>query len=278
MSGKTNIVRDRTNRRTAFTLVELLVVMGIIALLMGIFLPSLAASKEQANAVICATRLDQIFKATFMYAQANDESLPFFGWAGGSGHHAWSQLGDPWWPAQISGALNGLTEVYRCPSDPNPYQVLEMVRRPGGSLAMSKDIEPGRFAMDITYRGSCDLVYEKRGSYVGRRITDWDRPSDAVLLLEATVTNSRLNPYTGYRECFRFEGDLLLVGTKEWFTTSQGVDTWERHGGSTNFLYLDGTGSRHKPQEIPAIAMKQEYWGSLSLKRFDGPKRRPSKE
>jgi prepilin-type N-terminal cleavage/methylation domain-containing protein len=62
--------------RNAFTLVELLVVIGIIAVLIGILLPSLARARQQAVSVQCLSNLKQIAMAAHLYAAENRGFFP----------------------------------------------------------------------------------------------------------------------------------------------------------------------------------------------------------
>lgn len=67
---------DSRRSRRAFTLVELLTVVGLIGLLMGLLLPALASARRAAAQAKCASNLRQWAIAVNMYADANQGWLP----------------------------------------------------------------------------------------------------------------------------------------------------------------------------------------------------------
>jgi prepilin-type N-terminal cleavage/methylation domain-containing protein/prepilin-type processing-associated H-X9-DG protein len=75
--------------RRAFTLVELLVVIAMIAILAATLLPALAASKDRDKRAQCANNLRQICVANFIYASDSNGYLPPLKWRGdGSAGHS----------------------------------------------------------------------------------------------------------------------------------------------------------------------------------------------
>jgi len=61
-----------TSRSPAFTLIELLVVIAVIAVLIGILLPSLAAARDTAQTVACLSNMRQLGVANLLYAEDHD--------------------------------------------------------------------------------------------------------------------------------------------------------------------------------------------------------------
>jgi prepilin-type N-terminal cleavage/methylation domain-containing protein len=114
-------------RRCGFTLVELLVVVGIIAILLAILLPSLSKARKQAQTAACLSNQRQLVAACIQYANEHNGLLPFTGfydgpfptWLYGNvqtmvGKQDEVQKGQLWPYLKVTG-------VYHCPADTGPW-------------------------------------------------------------------------------------------------------------------------------------------------------------
>ena len=63
--------------RKGFSLIELLVVIGVISILAGILMPTLSLAKRQARTIVCRSNLRQAGLALRMYLNAYNDVMPY---------------------------------------------------------------------------------------------------------------------------------------------------------------------------------------------------------
>jgi prepilin-type N-terminal cleavage/methylation domain-containing protein/prepilin-type processing-associated H-X9-DG protein len=111
---ETNCMK-RTNKKSGFTLVEMLVVIAIIGLLVAILLPALSAARESGRSTQCKSNLRQ-FYVSFMTHADRDQNGRF-----GSGNYDFTRDGcpDTWgWVADMVNQGVGRPIEMMCPSSP----------------------------------------------------------------------------------------------------------------------------------------------------------------
>ena len=171
--------------REAFTLVELLVVIGIIAVLIAILLPVLQKAREQARQVACASNMRQIAFAAMAYANDNGGQLPA----------PIGRLPQPPPTPQVRavdampllalgvldyqhgtiwpyvGSLEVRQRIFNCPSDPDPRPVINSL----GSTIANRNFSYG-FNENVVIRVGINLQ--------GLKLTQVRHPSHKILILE----------------------------------------------------------------------------------------------
>jgi prepilin-type N-terminal cleavage/methylation domain-containing protein/prepilin-type processing-associated H-X9-DG protein len=146
---RTGFLPGRHRPRFGFTLVELLVVVGIIAILIALLLPSLSKARQQANRVLCGSNLRQIYQICAAYAVDSKT-----GWLPYNYQEVPGRVYDD--HLDQSGQQNSDIRYLFAPVTPFPWQTTPMVHMAGQYGKTAKifycPFVVGQYALDSTPR------------------------------------------------------------------------------------------------------------------------------
>lgn len=129
--GDRNAVKGWRNKRSGFTLIEVLAVIAVIALLAALLFPVFAQSREAAKRTSCLMNVKQMSMAIALYQIDYSDIYPMSEYVTTSGsqgpkHHTWTSMIYPY--VKVGNAItqqemaNPTRGIFRCPSNPKPNQ------------------------------------------------------------------------------------------------------------------------------------------------------------
>jgi len=279
---KTNTIASRITRRAAFTLVELLVVIGIIAVLVAMLLPSLNKARQQAMTVQCASNLKQLGMALIQYS--ND----YQGFLVPTRAHYWTSSGGnyytPWpalllhtheLPVQVNQEWGGVTNtnsfIINCLMCPSAWSDVPW----NGTTPPKKQSPNGAFFsdnfdnLDYAFDGQLNMNYHYTSTYDlnGTNAPDLTAPGpfpfQSMYVTGAAATQKLSNLRPGAQVPMAFDG----VGG---CLTSAGViyDTFIncRHNNFTlcNIVFADGHVEPLTAAQLPGGANGTSAYSELA--------------
>lgn len=208
--------------RAGFTLVELLVVIGIIALLIAILLPTLSSARASANAIKCASNQRQMGLALTLYTIDYEGTYPQRLLPSEA-----NLLGDNdlSWRTLLQRYFDEVNELLVCPSNPNNE---------------TESADPGFM---ISY--ACNFNW---GGDV--RPPDWRTSQGGGIFAQPNATGVkvsqvlRASEVIAFMECWQMPWTALLIDS-----TFYKDKLWSGHRGSANYAFADGHVEPLRPLE-----------------------------
>jgi prepilin-type N-terminal cleavage/methylation domain-containing protein/prepilin-type processing-associated H-X9-DG protein len=222
--------RTSMKQKTAFTLVELLVVISVISLLMAIMVPVLGKARQQGQSVMCLSNLRQMFIAAVMYSNNNDNYFPM----------AYITEKDGSLRKSIAWDFTNVNNSGQKYIEPGLLWQDEMMER----IQQCPSFKGKTNWMDDPYTG-----YNYNTSYIGGSCAIKDR----VVLSGTVITSARTTDVRKPESCAIFGDGQWADGANkfmrspfpgphdEGFSGNWAGTQGYRHLGSTNVAYCDGS-------------------------------------
>jgi prepilin-type N-terminal cleavage/methylation domain-containing protein/prepilin-type processing-associated H-X9-DG protein len=222
-------------RALAFTLIELLIVISIIAMLIGILLPALGNSRKVAKATLCLSNVRQMGTALVFYQNDNKTYYP--------GHHTYpgNQIV---WPPRLRKYTDGNHQIFWCPSNDPVFKWNRLVAN--GSKA-----EHGYEAGERRLTNASGFSYG---------YNDWG-------VQEFTVPHLGLGAWIGHKDFGEvkesrvvFPAEMVVIADSKsdfnWDTAIDPTDATDgewpspRHFGGSNVVWADGHATTKKQRDL----------------------------
>lgn len=222
------------SRRSAFTLVELLVVIGVLAILIAIAVPSIVGGIDRAKQTVGLSNLRQIGIGFMAYTAENNGKLPY-----------------------CYDSATGQTYAHFI-QNYLPQQLTESTRNVFVSPAAKKEIASGNYTVAITYSAHPRLCNEKLADDHRIPLQFIARPSQVIVLADAPQMPWNNNQSTAsFWNPWQIFSPHEVSNLNEPIPTGPDTDTGDaqgwfryRNNGSMNALMADGHAQSFKKGSV----------------------------
>lgn len=249
--------------RAAFTLVELLVSLAIIAVLAGLLATAVAKARSKAHGIVCLGSVKQLSLAWLVYASDHEDRLPY-NLGGRNDDRGIAPKADYNWVNNIlnwdldpdntntafvakgsfSPYVNRLAAIYRCPSD----RALSDEQKRAGWSTRVRSYSMNAMVGDAGENSRYGTNYFNPGYKQFKRLSDFRNPSQIFVFLDEHPDSIN----DGYF--------LNKTEELEWFDLPASY-----HAGGASFSYGDGHVDAHRWQHSTTRPPAQPFVAGLPL-------------